>query len=103
MLLPENCRDLETTAVMLGRARKCLLRREHIANDIGTENVLEWDGVTRCGHVGRGNFAHRCDDVHNLAKFTRQVIYFAIRQVNSRKASQVAHGFSRDVRHNPQV
>jgi len=29
------------------------------------------------------------------------VLYFAIRQVNSRKASQVAHGFSRDVRHNP--
>jgi hypothetical protein len=27
------------------------------------------------------------------------VLYFAIRQVNSGEASQVAHGFSRDVRH----
>jgi len=88
---------------MLGRTGERLLGRKHVTDDIGTENVLEWDGVTRCGHVGRGNFAHRCDDVHNLAKFTRQVLYFAIRQVNSRKASQVAHGFSRDVRHNPQV
>jgi hypothetical protein len=31
------------------------------------------------------------------------VLNFAIRQVNSGEASQVAHGFSRDVRHKSQV